>query len=108
MKQRINFIYKLYNQILRFKIKHIFLVFFYSSCIFYFGFVFGNLFSVVLNFFKNKIIWEGTVLVIIIMFFEFLNYLIYNSNNFNNKKLLINYQIGFLLGLFIDAFKVGS
>ena len=92
-----------------------------SACSFYLGFIIGNLFGTFLNFLRNKIIWDGIILIIIIFFFEFLNFIIYNKNQlapqassipkFLNKKLLIilkNFQIGILFGFFIDAFKVGS
>lgn len=92
-----------------------------SACSFYLGFIFGNIFGTFLNFLRNKIIWDGIILIIIIFFFEFLNFIIYNKKQlapqassipkFLNKKLLIilkNFQIGILFGFFIDAFKVGS
>nr|AYC64136.1 hypothetical protein Ycf20 [Johnson-sea-linkia profunda] len=95
--------------------KHYFLE---SACSFYFGLIFGNLFGTFLNFLRNEIVWDGTVLIIIILFFEFFNYLIYKKKQgsfrlpFVSKRhglvILKNFQIGILLGLFIDAFKVGS
>nr|YP_009518896.1 hypothetical protein Ycf20 [Boodleopsis pusilla]AYC64868.1 hypothetical protein Ycf20 [Boodleopsis pusilla] len=89
--------------------KHYFLE---SACSFYFGLIFGNLFGTFLNFLRNEIVWDGTVLLIIILFFEFFNYCIYKKNpikgSFRCLILLKNFQIGILLGLFIDAFKVGS
>lgn len=83
-----------------------------SACSFYSGLIFGNLSGIFLNFLKNKIVWDGIVLIIIILFFELLNYLIYNKKqikgSFRFFVILKNFQIGALLGLFIDAFKVGS
>nr|AYC63924.1 hypothetical protein Ycf20 [Flabellia petiolata] len=81
-----------------------------SVCYFYLGFVLGNLFGTFLNFFRNKIIWDGAILFIIILIFETLNFFIYNRKLLNKKLLIIlkNIQIGILLGFFIDAFKVGS
>ena len=103
------------------KIKNFSNYFLESACSFYLGFIIGNLFGTFLNFLRNKIIWDGIILIIVIIFFEFLNYIIYNKKRFavqvpsilkfQNKKLLIifkNIQIGILFGLFIDAFKVGS
>lgn len=89
-----------------------------STCSFYFGFVIGNLFGTFLNFLRNKIFWDGMILLIIISFLELINFFIYNTKHFrksifklNYRKILIvfkNFQIGTLFGLFIDAFKVGS
>lgn len=92
-----------------------------SACSFYLGFIIGNLFGTFLNFIRNKMIWDGMILMTIIFVFEFLNFIIYNKTQFSdfyklkpkfqNKKLLIilkNLQIGILFGFFIDAFKVGS
>lgn len=89
-----------------------------STCSFYFGFVLGNLFGTFLNFLRNKIVWDGMILFITILFLELMNFLIYNPKNFrkstlklNYRKILIvfkNFQIGTLFGLFLDAFKVGS
>ena len=107
-----------------------------SACSFYLGFILGNLFGTFLTFFRNQILWDGILLLTIILLFEFLNFIIYkkkgfcgisdvprcvrrgknlppspSSSKFQNKKLFIilkNLQIGILFGLFIDAFKVGS
>ena len=89
-----------------------------STCSFYFGFVIGNLFGTFLNFLRNKIFWDGVILLITILFLELINFLIYNPKHFrkptfklNYRKILIffkNFQIGTLFGFFIDAFKVGS
>lgn len=89
------------------KVKNYFLE---SICSFYLGFYLGNLFSSLLNNIRNKIIWDGIILLIIIYILETFNYIIY-LKKFKNKKLLIilkSLQIGILLGFFIDAFKVGS
>lgn len=102
------------------KIKNFSNYFLESACSFYLGFIIGNIFGTFLNFLRNKIIWDGIILIIIIFFFEFLNFIIYNQKQlapplsipkFMNKRLLIifkNLQIGILFGFFIDAFKVGS
>ena len=89
-----------------------------SICSFYFGFVIGNLFGTFLNFLRNKIFWDGMILLITILFLELMNFFIYNPKQFrkptfklNYRRILIvfkNFQIGTLFGLFIDAFKVGS
>nr|AYC64768.1 hypothetical protein Ycf20 [Boodleopsis sp. FL1161] len=80
-----------------------------SACSFYFGLICGNLFGTFLNFLRNEIVWDGTVLIILILFFDFINFLVYKKK-FQELYLTVvkNYQIGILIGLFIDAFKVGS
>ena len=118
MKPKNTFFNKLFQAPYRFltKIRNFYKFFLESSCSFYLGFLIGNLFGTFLNFLRNKIIWDGIILLIIILFFEFINFIIYKKKNFitsifQNKKLLIilkNLQIGILLGFFIDAFKVGS
>nr|YP_009472606.1 hypothetical protein [Rhipilia penicilloides]ARO74304.1 hypothetical protein [Rhipilia penicilloides] len=75
-----------------------------SACSFYFGLIFGNLFGTLL---KNTIVWNGTVFGGMILFLEFLNSLLYQKKTVL-LRLLKNVQIGLLLGLLIDAFKVGS
>lgn len=93
-----------------------------STCSFYFGFVIGNLFGTFLNLLRNKIVWDGIILFMIILLLELMNFLIYNPKREStfklhsgflnqNRKILIvfkNFQIGTLFGLLIDAFKVGS
>ena len=81
-----------------------------SICGFYFGFVIGNLFGTFLSFLRNKIAWDGTILLFLILFFEVVNFIIYKKKILNKKLLIFikNIQIGVLLGFFIDAFKVGS
>ena len=105
-----------------FKIKGAKTQFLESACSFYLGFIIGNLFGTFLDLLRNKIIWDGIILITIIFFFEFLNFIIYNKkklvggeavarSKFPNKKrqiILKNLQIGILFGFFIDAFKVGS
>lgn len=103
-----------------------------SACSFYLGFIIGNLFGTFLDLLRNQMIWDGIILMMIIFFFEFLNFFIYHPkparpptgvpyqrgpaptssiSKFPNPKrfiILKNLQIGILFGLFIDAFKVGS
>nr|YP_009519373.1 hypothetical protein Ycf20 [Pseudocodium devriesii]AYC65406.1 hypothetical protein Ycf20 [Pseudocodium devriesii] len=81
-----------------------------SICCFYGGFLGGNLFGTFLNFLRSQIPWDGTILILILLLFEFFNFLIYTKKLLNKKFLMIikNIQIGVLLGFFIDAFKVGS
>nr|YP_009519642.1 hypothetical protein Ycf20 [Udotea flabellum]AYC65691.1 hypothetical protein Ycf20 [Udotea flabellum] len=84
--------------------------FFISICCFYLGFLIGNLFGTFLNFLRNQVIWDGAILLIILLLFELLNFLIYNKKFLNKyfQKIFKNVQLGILLGFFIDAFKVGS
>nr|YP_009519437.1 hypothetical protein Ycf20 [Rhipiliopsis peltata]AYC65509.1 hypothetical protein Ycf20 [Rhipiliopsis peltata] len=81
-----------------------------SICTFYISFLIGNSFGTFLIFMRKKIIWDGAILILLILFFELLNSIIYKKKNWNKKLLIIfkNIQIGILLGFFIDAFKVGS
>lgn len=76
---------------------------------FLFSFVIGNLFGTFLNFLRNQLIWDGVILVIVLILFEILNFLIHNKSiNPILAILLKNSQFGLLLGFFIDAYKVGS
>nr|AYC64434.1 hypothetical protein Ycf20 [Pseudochlorodesmis sp. HV01306b] len=105
MKQTTNFFKKFFKQFKKQDLLE-------SACSFYFGLIFGNLFGTFLNFLRNEIVWDGTVLILIILVFEFLNSLIYQKKKIKASLrcflILKNFQIGLLLGLFIDAFKVGS
>ena len=62
-----------------FKIKRAKTQFLESACSFYLGFIIGNLFGTFLDLLRNKIIWDGIILITIIFFFEFLNFIIYNK-----------------------------
>ena len=75
-----------------------------SLCVFYLSFLIGNSFGTFLIFLREKVFWDGVVLILFIFFFEFLNFLIYKKK----ASWLINLQLGILFGFFIDAFKVGS
>nr|AYC65778.1 hypothetical protein Ycf20 [Udotea sp. TZ0819] len=83
---------------------------FLTFCYFSFGFLIGNLFGTFLVFLRNQFLWDGIVLLIILILFEILNFLIANTRFISQffKKILKSVQIGILLGFFIDAFKVGS
>ena len=59
------------------KIKNFSNHFLESACSFYLGFLLGNLFGTFLKFFRNQIFWDGIILIMIILLFEFLNFLIY-------------------------------
>nr|YP_009472563.1 hypothetical protein [Chlorodesmis fastigiata]ARO74218.1 hypothetical protein [Chlorodesmis fastigiata] len=81
---------------------------FMPICCFCFGFLIGNLFGIFLSFLGNQFIWTGTILLVILISFEILNFLIYNTNKKFINKIFKNLQFGIFLGFFIDAFKVGS
>ena len=78
------------------------------------SFFFGNLFATVLNQLRNYLNWDPLIFLFFIIVIEKLNSIIYSkTKNFNKLlfyflKFLNSLKIGFLLGLFIDAFKVGS
>ncbi len=70
-----------------------------------FGFLVGTLFGSVLTiFFKPEILLRLATLLAL-YFVEVLNWLIYRKTLFKTLNL---FKIGFLLGVFSDAFKVGS
>nr|ACQ90814.1 hypothetical chloroplast RF20 [Neglectella solitaria] len=97
----------------------------FSSAIFFIfsGFLFGNLFCTFLICVRSIFIWDGFIILNFILFIEIINYIIYHKKgrffllfwnfpfSFQKKLFLKNFnyfKIGFLLGFFIDAFKVGS
>ena len=73
-----NKLFQVSNRFL-FKIKGAKTQFLESACSFYLGFIIGNLFGTFLDLLRNKIIWDGIILITIIFFFEFLNFIIYNK-----------------------------
>ncbi len=83
------------------------------------GFFFGNLFGTLIDFIKNLNIPTSLLIFILIIFNEFINFILYNKEirfesqiHFYFKTKLYNllnaFKIGVLLGFFIDSFKVGS
>lgn len=81
-----------------------------ASCSLYGGFIIGNLFGTFLNYLRTKLTWDLSILILIIIVLDLLNFLIYKKKMFKPNLLIIlkNFQIGLLFGFFIDAFKVGS
>ena len=72
--------------------------------IFFICFLFGNFFGLLIKSSTNQIV----VLLSSILISEFIGY--YN-NRLKNNKLVLYFNIckrGFLLGIFVEAFKVGS
>ena len=85
----------------------VFFILFFNQ--FIFSFIIGNLFGTFLNFLRNQLIWDGIILVIVLVLFEIVNFIIHNKYiNPILAILLKNSQFGLLLGFFIDAYKVGS
>ncbi len=82
--------------------------FFLNSFLFLFlGLFLGSLFGTFLDFPRSLGLWDGFIILFIIFICELINLLVYVYKIFLFKTL--NYlKLGFLLALFIDAFKVGS
>ena len=80
------------------------------------GFFMGNLFGTLVESIRKFNIADSILIIILISLNEFINFIIYNNyksktvSQFKIKfyNLLNSFKIGFLLGFFIDAFKVGS
>lgn len=80
------------------------------------GFFLGNLFGTLVDSIRKLNIADSFLILLLILFNEFINFIIYS----NNKKKEVNltkpkklnflnaFKIGVLLGIFIDSFKVGS
>lgn len=113
--------FRLWNQITnQIKEKNTFLKksFLSNLIILLIGFIFGNLFGTFISFVRQLNIWDGIVILIIILFCEMINFIVYNntilkrfktkSYSFRILNLLNAFKTGLLLGFFIDAFKVGS
>jgi hypothetical protein len=91
-----------------FKKNQFFQVFFLNAFLLLFlGLFFGSLFGTFLDFPRSLGWWDGFLILSVVFLCEGLNLLVYVYKLFFFKTL--NYfKIGFLLALFIDAFKVGS
>ena len=80
------------------------------------GFFFGNLFGTVVDSIRKFNIADSFLIFIIILLNELINFNIYSrykseiSTKIRSKNLsfLNAFKVGFLLGIFIDSFKVGS
>ena len=80
------------------------------------GFFFGNLFGTFVDSIRKLNIADSFLILILILFTEFINFIVYNNyrkkaaNLIKSKKFnfLNAFKIGVLLGIFIDSFKVGS
>lgn len=82
----------------------------------FFGFFFGNLFGTLMDSIRKFNIPDTLLIFILIIFNEFINFIIYHNgkkkinSTFREKiyNFLNAFKIGALLGFFIDSFKVGS
>ena len=80
------------------------------------GFFFGNLFGTVVDSIRKFNIADSFLIFIILLFNEFINFNIYSRYKSErntkirpkNLSFLNAFKVGFLLGIFIDSFKVGS
>nr|ARO74057.1 hypothetical protein [Ostreobium sp. HV05007bc] len=80
------------------------------------GFFFGNLFGTIVDSVRRLNIADSFLIFLLLLFNEFINFNIY-SHYKKKKNTLVEikklnflnaFKIGFLLGIFIDSFKVGS
>ena len=92
------------------------------------GFLVANIFGTFLSALRSFAIWDGFVIFGLVLFVELISYAIYHNGErqfmgissfqFTKDKTLFwrlpvaritnNFKIGFLLGFFVEAFKVGS
>lgn len=80
------------------------------------GFFFGNLFGTIVDSIRKLNIADSALIFLIILFNEFINFIIYSNYRKNIEtpsqskrfNFLNAFKIGILLGIFIDSFKVGS
>ena len=113
-----NFFYKTNSKFLVFQNKFGITIFFL-----FIGFLSGNLFGTILNGIRYYMNWDGYIGLILLFFIESINFIFYHNKNRkfffffrfsvkiskNNLLRSLNFfKIGFMFGLFIDAFKVGS
>jgi hypothetical protein len=83
------------------------------TCLFL-GLLFGSLIGTFLDTPRALGFWDGLTISIFVLIMEIITFFYYNSDWFTRVKVL-NYgsqlnlfKLGFLLAIFIDAFKVGS
>nr|ASN77496.1 Hypothetical protein Ycf20 [Pedinophyceae sp. YPF-701] len=73
------------------------------------GLFIGGLFGTLLPFFRNFLLWDGWILLVVLLGIEVINIGFYKQENRAGSMRKINiWKMGLLLGFFIDAFKVGS
>ena len=79
------------------------------------GFLSGNLFGTVLTFIRGFIIWDGFIIATLLIVIEFTSYISYKPRHskyfrasYFTLKAINFFKVGFMIGFFVDAFKVGS
>ena len=79
------------------------------------GFFFGNLFGTIVESIRQFNVADSLLIFLLILLNEFINFNIYSHYKKRNTTIKIKklnflnaFKIGFLLGIFIDSFKVGS
>jgi hypothetical protein len=74
------------------------------------GFVTGSSFCTILGLIRDSNVWDGLVIIFMLVFFERIGKKVYNrtTKTQNLMKFLNCWKTGILLGFFVDAFKVGS
>lgn len=96
---------KIYKKRLDFLTKNLDFIFEY----FFIGFIIGNLFGSFLVFFRDWFIWDGLLIICIIVFLESGNFLFFQSITGARKfARFLPIRAGMLIGFFVDAYKVGS
>ena len=82
-------------------------VFTNSFLLLFIGLFSGSLFGTFLDFPRSLGFWDGFIILFVLLLCEIINLFVYvyKSSIF---KTLNYFKLGFLLALFIDAFKVGS
>jgi hypothetical protein len=78
-----------------------------SFFLLFIGLFSGSLFGTFLDFPRSLGFWDGFIILLVLFFCELINLFVY-AYRIKTFKFLNYLKIGFLLALFIDAFKVGS
>lgn len=80
------------------------------------GFFLGNLFGTIVDSIRQLNIADSFLIFLLLLFNEFINFRIYSHYNkiramrmeIRKFNFINAFKMGFLLGIFIDSFKVGS
>ncbi len=88
------------------------------------GFLLANLFGTFLTVLRSCLVWDGFIIIGLVFFVEVINLIVYKifkefqkggrgkgTESFRIviiRKSLNSFKLGFLLGFFVEAFKVGS
>nr|YP_009326927.1 Ycf20 [Codium simulans]ANJ70870.1 Ycf20 [Codium simulans] len=73
---------------------------------FFYGFIFGNIFGSFLTYIRLLLFWDGFIILLCLIYFEFFSKIQSKLNIWNSELFL--FQSGVLISFFIDAYKVGS